>query len=248
MRYFLDIAYLGTDYHGWQIQNNASSVQAEINKALSTILRENLECLGSGRTDTGVHATKQIAHFDLDQPIDTNRLVYKMNSFLPKSIAINSCVRVKDEAHARFDAESRSYQYHLHAKKDPFKQGGSYFFTASLHLESIREACDLILSWKNFEAFSKVQTEVNHFNCDIQSIQWEEANSSHIFHVSANRFLRGMVRAMVGTLLQVGQGEMTVPQLKEVLESGDRRAAGRSVPAEGLYLTAVDYPDHIYTN
>lgn len=246
MRFFLDISYQGTSYHGWQVQNNAHTVQGEINNALSTLLRTPTDCLGSGRTDTGVHATHQIAHFDTDLQLDAEDFAYKLNSFLPKTISINNCTRVRDEAHARFDADMRSYEYHLHHHKNPFKQGLSYCFNVSLDLTAIHHACDLIADWENFQAFSRVQTEVNNFLCQIKEIKWVQANDAAVFHVSANRFLRGMVRAMVGTLLEVGQGRMSLDQLKLVLESGDRKRAGRAVPAEGLFLTRVSYPDHIY--
>ncbi|MEP0365329.1 MAG: tRNA pseudouridine(38-40) synthase TruA [Cyclobacteriaceae bacterium] len=248
VRFFLDISYLGTAFHGWQIQNNASSVQEEINKALSTILRSETECVGSGRTDTGVHATHQIAHFDTDSEAEPEALVYKLNSFLPKSISINNCRQVNNEAHARFDADMRSYEYHIHHHKNPFKQGHSYLFKATINTDLIDQACEIIKGWENFEALSRVQTEVNHFNCEIKEIKWQATNEGSFFHVSANRFLRGMVRAIVGTLLEVGQGRMALDQFKEVLESGDRRKAGRAVPPEGLYLTRVSYPDHIYIN
>jgi tRNA pseudouridine38-40 synthase len=246
MRYFLDISYLGTDFHGWQIQNNAHSVQAELNQALSTILRSDISCLGSGRTDTGVHARQQIVHFDVPEPIDEEQLTFKLNSLLPKSVAVQSCKRVKDEAHARFDAEMRAYEYHIHCAKNPFKEGLSYYYNLALDERLMTEACSIIRQWRNFQAFSKVQTEVNHFECEITEIHWEPTNQGYIFHVSANRFLRGMVRAIVGTLLEVNRGKMSIDQLKAALESGDRRKAGRAVPAEGLYLTRVVYPESIY--
>ena len=248
MRFFLDIAYLGTAFHGWQVQNNAATVQGEINKALSTILRSEISCMGSGRTDTGVHATQQIAHFDFHQELVPTDLVRKLNRFLPVSIAIKSCVQVTKEAHARFDAESRTYEYHIHTHKNPFKEGRSYLFAAALDLEAIDAGCQLILAWENFQAFSRVRTEVNNFNCEIAEIKWVETSDGFVFHVSANRFLRGMVRAIVGTLLEVGQGRMSLDQLRSVLEREDRRNAGRAVPADGLFLTRVSYPEHIYIN
>ncbi len=246
MRFFLDIAYLGTAFHGWQIQNNAHTVQAEINKALSTVLRNEIACMGSGRTDTGVHASQQIAHFDTEETFVPANLVYKLNAFLPKTIGIKDCLPVKPEAHARFDADVRSYEYHIHTLKNPFKEGQSYLFAAELDLAAIDAACQLILGWQNFQAFCRVRTEVNTFNCDIKEIKWVPTNEGYIFHVSANRFLRGMVRAMVGTLLDVGQGRMSIEQLKSALESGDRRKVGRAVPPDGLFLTRVSYPDHLF--
>ncbi|HCX20373.1 MAG: tRNA pseudouridine(38-40) synthase TruA [Flammeovirgaceae bacterium] len=246
MRYFLDIAYRGTTFHGWQIQPNASTVQEEINKAVSMLLQQPMECLGSGRTDTGVHASQQIAHLDIHSEIDKDQLQYRLNALLPQEISVNGIRQVKEEAHARFDATSRSYEYHIHKQKNPFKTGLSYFFNRHVDIELINQACELIKGWQNFQAFSKVHTDVKTFDCTIHHIEWKESNDSHVFSVSANRFLRGMVRAMVGTLLEIGQNKMSVADLEEVLKSGIRSNAGRSAPPEGLFLTAVDYPKDIY--
>ncbi|WP_421873746.1 tRNA pseudouridine(38-40) synthase TruA [Marinoscillum sp.] len=246
LRYFLDIAYRGTSFHGWQIQPNAITVQEEINRALTTLLQTETECLGSGRTDTGVHASQQIAHFDTDSELDNDQLQYKLNALLPYEISINAVRRVKDEAHARFDATSRSYEYHIHKQKNPFKAGLSYLFTRELDIEKINEATQVLLNWQNFQAFSKVHTDVKTFDCTIHQIRWQEPNDSHVFSVSANRFLRGMVRAMVGTLLEIGQNKMSISDLEMVLKSGVRSNAGRSAPPEGLFLTAVEYPKDIY--
>lgn len=246
MRYFLDISYLGTAFHGWQVQKNAHSVQVEINQALSTLLRKETECLGSGRTDTGVHARQQIAHFDSEKKIDTGNFFLRLNKLLPREIAINKIIEVTPGAHARFDALSRGYEYHIIQIKDPFRHGQAYFFPRKLDQEAINEGMRLLKTWKNFQAFSKVHTDVNHFDCEIYHMEWKQTNDSHLFSVRANRFLRGMVRAMVGTLLEVGQNRVNVAELKQILESRDRSAAGRSVPAEGLHLTEVKYPDTIY--
>ncbi|VXD20804.1 tRNA pseudouridine(38-40) synthase TruA [Marinoscillum sp. 108] len=246
MRYFLDISYRGTAFHGWQIQPNAHTVQEEINRALSIILQQDISCLGSGRTDTGVHALQQIAHFDAELSDTLDQLQYRLNGLLPAEVSINSIRPVKPEAHARFDAVRRTYHYHLHRQKDPFKTGVSYFFSRSLEAAPIQEAIGLMKNWKNFQAFSKVHTDVNHFDCDIYEINWQETNEGYVFSVSANRFLRGMIRAMVGTLLEVGQGRLNQTDLKNILESGERSRAGRAVPAEGLFLTEVKYPESIY--
>lgn len=246
MRYFLDISYLGTAYHGWQIQKNAHSVQAEINQALTTLLRTETDCVGSGRTDTGVHARQQIAHFDTAKKIRTEDFAFRLNKLLPKDISINAIQPVIPEAHARFDAESRSYEYRIHAKKDPFSLSMSYFFNKELDLHGIREGISLLRRATNFQAFSKVHTDVNHFDCDIYDMSWKETNEGHVFFVRANRFLRGMVRALVGTLLEMGQNRLSVQGLQQILESRNRSTAGRSVPASGLYLTEVKYPDTIY--
>ncbi|MBV6644711.1 MAG: tRNA pseudouridine(38-40) synthase TruA [Cyclobacteriaceae bacterium] len=246
MRYFLDISYLGTQYHGWQLQNNAISIQQVLEKALTTILQVPTSCTGSGRTDTGVHARQQVAHFDTDVVLDELDFVYKLNSFLPGDIAVNSCRQVNDEAHARFDATRRSYQYFIHQNKNPFQQDKSYFFSPKLDFGQMNRGADMLSKWEDFQSFSKVNTDVNHFNCIIYEAKWEQENDSIVFSVSANRFLRGMVRAMVGTLLDLGLTKIDLKQLKEILESRHRSAAGRAVPAEGLYLTEVAYPNDIY--
>lgn len=242
----MDISYRGTAYHGWQVQKNAHTVQAEINSALSTLLQTETVCTGSGRTDTGVHALQQIAHFDCERELDAQDFSYRLNAFLPTEIAVNRIHPVTPEAHARFDAEVRSYHYLIHKQKDPFRLELSYQFSAPLDLEAITAGMEVIRHWKNFQAFSKVHTQVNHFACEILDISWKETNEGHVFSVSANRFLRGMVRAMVGTLLEMGQNKLDRNGLIKILESGDRSSAGRAVPPHGLYLTAVKYPINIY--
>lgn len=246
MRYFVDLSYRGTAFHGWQLQPNAHTVQAEVQDALSTILQKPMEVTGSGRTDAGVHAVQQVAHFDAELSMKTDQLIYRLNGLLPPEVSINAIQSVKPDAHARFDAGSRAYQYLIHQKKNPFKEGLSYYFPKALSAERIREALPIINSWKNFQAFSKVHTDVNHFDCEIFDLWWEETNDGYQFSVSANRFLRGMVRAMVGTLLEIGLGRMTYNELKAVLESGNRSLAGRAVPPHGLYLAAVKYPSSVY--
>ena len=242
----MDITYEGTAFNGWQSQPNGTTIQEEIEQALKLLLKKETPITGSGRTDSGVHAKQQIAHFDADG-VDTEQLVYKLNSFLPKAIAVNSIVPVNPEVSARFDAKARLYHYHIHQAKDPFKSGQSYYFTADLDLSQIRQACELIKNWQNFECFSRVHTEVNHFNCDIFEATWENDGKNHLFRIKANRFLRGMVRAIVGTLIDVGTGKTSLEGLQRILESNDRSQAGRAVPAEGLYLQEVSYPQKIYS-
>ncbi|BDD03421.1 tRNA pseudouridine(38-40) synthase TruA [Aureibacter tunicatorum] len=247
MRYFLEIAYKGTAYHGWQIQNNASSVQGEIQEALSKILREKIEITGSGRTDTGVHALQQFAHFDYNSSLDLNLTTYKLNSILPKNIAIIRTSQVKDEAHARFDADKRSYIYKLHTFKDPFTENSSHYHRESLNLEQMNIACEHLLGRKDFKCFSKVKTEVNNFFCEITNAQWIQTSSNNFeFHISANRFLRNMVRAIVGTLLEIGTGKQKPEHILHVIEAKSRQKAGKSVPACGLYLSKVEYDNSIY--
>jgi len=246
VRYFLDISYKGTNYSGWQVQLNANTVQAELNTALSTLLKNLIETLGSGRTDAGVHAHQQIAHSDTDEILQPEDFLYKLNSLLPKDIAIRGLQGVKDEAHARFDATSRSYRYFIHNRKEPFVLNSSYFFHPTLDFDLIREAIDILKIQKDFESFSKVHTEVNNFNCDIFDARWELTSNGFVFYIRANRFLRGMVRALVGTLLDIGQQRTSIDQLKEILKSKNRSEAGRSVPPDGLYLDSIQYPDNIY--
>lgn len=241
----MDISYRGTNFNGWQIQPNGVTVQEEIEKALSTILKTEVAVAGSGRTDTGVHATQQVAHFDAGK-IDAEKLAFKLNSFLNEDISINEIRQVKEDVSARFEATSRTYHYHLNQAKSPFKKGVSYYFRPELDVSLINQACEIIKNWQNFECFSKVHTEVNNFNCEIFQAKWVQEGSNHLFEISANRFLRGMVRAVVGTLIDVGLGKTSLEDFREILASNDRRKAGRAVPAEGLFLQKVVYPKDIY--
>lgn len=201
--------------------------------------------MGSGRTDAGVHALMQVAHFDteVDLPDDFR---YKLNSILPDDIAVHGVRQVKEESSARFDAISRSYLYKIHRSKQPFLTGYSYFFTKELDLEVMETACGILKDHKDFQCFSKVHTDVNNYLCELHHASWESRNDTVIFSVRANRFLRGMVRAMVGTLLDIGQGRQSVEELEEILKSKDRKRAGRSVPAHGLYLSEIKFPDNIF--
>ncbi len=243
-RYFLDISYKGTNYHGWQIQDNANTVQTELEKALSTILRIKTPVMGSGRTDTGVHAQQQIVHFEFDGVLE--EIPFKLNSLLPYDITVNGVREVNPEAHARFDATQRAYEYHLHQKRNPFKEGLSYFYAKPLNVDLMNHAASHLIGEQDFQSFSKVKTEVNNFICTIEKAEWISHNDSLVFCVTANRFLRGMVRALVGTLLEVGLKKMSPEEFKAVIEKRDRKMAGRSVPPEGLYLTTVVYPSQIY--
>ena len=245
-RYFLDISYDGSPYHGWQAQINAHSVQEEIETALTTLLREPISILGSGRTDKGVHAKQQIAHVDLNNDLEPAELAFKMNALMPLSVGINEIKKVNPETHARFDATSRSYEYHIALRKDPFTEKFAYYHSHSLNVAAMNEAAEHLLGKHDFESYSKVKTDVNTFNCEVSSMNWEVRQNSLVFHVSANRFLRGMVRALVGTLLEVGQDKLNIEQFRTILEAKDRTKAGRSVPPHGLFLSQVDYPSHIY--
>lgn len=245
-RYFLEISYDGSAYHGWQVQKNAISVQEIINNALSKKLREDILCTGSGRTDTGVHAVMQVVHFDCLTTLDDPKgFLFQLNSILPNDISANNLFVVNRDASARFDAESRSYIYQIHQFKNPFLQGRSYFYTKPLDVALMNKACGHLLEWTDYEAFSKVHTDVNTFECKITAANWKHDNGKLVFSVTANRFLRGMVRTLVGTMLDLGENKISLTDFQAILESRDRRRAGRSVPACGLYLSNIEFPETI---
>jgi tRNA pseudouridine38-40 synthase len=246
MRFFIELSYKGTNYHGWQEQPNANTVQAEINRALSTILNTNIEVIGAGRTDTGVHANQMFAHFDCDIDFDIQNLMFKLNSFLPSDIAIKDIFKVKEDANCRFDALSRTYQYHIIQKKDPFNKT-AYFLQNDLDIKAMNEACKYIIGKQDFTSFSKVNTQTFTNNCDVMFAQWEVVNTNLIFTIKADRFLRNMVRAIVGTLLDVGFGKIIAADLAKIIAAKDRSKSGVSVPAHALFLTEVKYPNKIRT-
>ena len=241
MRYLLDIAYNGTNYHGWQMQNNAVSVQQILEEALSRLLREPIRITGSGRTDTGVHAEQQPAHFDIEKELDCELILFRLNAMLPPDVAIKVLEPTNEGFHARFSAKKRRYAYRICRKKNPFMLNQCYLFARPLNIEAMNEAAKLLLQWEDFECFSKVATDVKHFRCNVTEAQWVENGNELIFYVSANRFLRNMVRAIVGTLLDVGEGKISVDDVQKILESRKRSKAGRSAPAQGLYLIEVTY-------
>lgn len=245
LRYFIELSYNGKNYHGWQIQPNAISVQEVLEKALSTLLRVKTGVVGAGRTDTGVHASQIFAHFDTENRVDENEFTYKLNSILPKTIVVDKVFRVTDDSHARFHAVKRSYEYKIITKKDPFLHEYTHLMKLPLDVDKMNKAAHILLNYTNFKCFSKVKTEVHTFNCDITKAIWVKENNQLVFHITANRFLRNMVRAIVGTLLNVGLGKIEVSAIHEIIKSEDRGAAGVSVPAQGLYLTKVEYPENI---
>ena len=241
MRYFIELSYKGTNYHGWQIQPDASSVQEEITKALATILQEKILLVGAGRTDAGVHASQMFAHVDTVKKL-TDDYVHKLNAILPNDIVIKSIKEVSDETHARFDAVSRTYEYRILLGRDPFLLDTTWqLHQKNLQIEKMNEAANLLFEYEDFESFSKVKTDVNTFNCTIMKAVWTLEDKHLIFHIKANRFLRNMVRAIVGTLLEVGLGKKTVEDFRKIIESKKRSEAGLSVPAKGLFLTEVCY-------
>jgi tRNA pseudouridine38-40 synthase len=242
MRYFLEFAYKGTNYHGWQYQPNASSVQETLNKALSTLYKTEIDLVGAGRTDTGVHAKQMFAHFDLDFEIDVPHYIHKLNSFLPADIAILNIHLVTDDNHARFDATKRTYEYHIHNTKEVFSADTSWHYHNQLNIELMNEACKELFNHTDFECFSKVHTDVNTFNCKIMEAHWQQNGNKLIFTIAADRFLRNMVRAIVGTMVNIGLEKVSLQEFKQIIECKDRNKAGFSVPAHGLYLTKVEYP------
>ena len=241
MRYFIEFAYKGTQYHGWQYQPHASSVQETLNKALSVIFKTEINCVGAGRTDAGVHARQMYAHFDLPTTIDIPFYIHKLNAFLPKDIAVLNLHQVHEEAHARFDAVKRTYEYHIHTKKNAFDCDNSWYYGIPLNVSLMNEACKILFKYTDFECFSKTNTDVNTFNCVVFEAHWEAKEGTLIFTISADRFLRNMVRAIVGTMIAIGLGKISLTNFVEIIESKDRKKAGFSVPAHGLYLTKVEY-------
>ena len=246
-RFFLELAYNGTKYHGWQIQPNAISVQEVLNDCLSKILREAINVVGCGRTDTGVHASYFVAHFDCEnEEIDEHFFCHKMNRILPKDIAVYSLVKVYGETHSRFSAFSRTYEYHLVDQKNPFLQGFAYQSHVPLDFDVMNKAAETLFAYIDFTSFSKLHTEVKTNNCKVTKAVWEFKNGKWIFTISADRFLRNMVRAIVGTLLEVGRGKMTIADFAKVIEAKDRGVAGTSAPAHALYLVNVGYPKELF--
>ncbi|MEB0248737.1 MULTISPECIES: tRNA pseudouridine(38-40) synthase TruA [unclassified Mucilaginibacter] len=243
-RYFIELAYDGTNYHGWQVQPNAVTVQEVLDKALTTLLRQSIETVGCGRTDTGVHAKDFFAHLDVQSMVHEPSTIDKrsLNALLPHDIAIKSIIPVNPEAHARFDATLRSYEYHIHFEKNPFLNNYSWLIRDKPNLELMNRAAAIVMEYTDFSCFSKSNTQVKTNNCKIAKAEWVETENGIVFHVSADRFLRNMVRAIVGTLLQVGKSEMQPEDIRKVIESKNRSKAGTSVPACGLYLTEIKYP------
>ncbi len=242
-RFFVRLNYKGLNFHGWQIQPNAITVQETLEKAFSLILQEEIKIVGCGRTDTGVHASCFYAHFDCKSPLsDLGKLTYKLNSLLPKDIAIQEIFTVNKEAHARFDATERTYKYYISKEKIPFRYEESYFYPFPLAVETMNEAAKKLLDYTDFTSFSKLHTDVKTNSCVIKEAYWEEANTQLIFTITADRFLRNMVRAIVGTLLEVGKGKCSVGKFCEIIEAKDRGKAGSSAPAEGLFLHKISYP------
>lgn len=245
-RYFIQLAYNGSNYHGWQVQPNAVSVQSVLEKALSLLLSEKIDVVGAGRTDTGVHASFYVAHIQPVKEIsDLEHLLFKLNSFLPNDIRVDTIFEVQDDMHARFSATSRTYRYHLANRKEPFRQGFTSYNSRNIDVDAMNMACELLIQTSDFTSFSKLHTDVKTNLCNVTKAFWFYENDLLVFEISADRFLRNMVRAVVGTLLDVGLGKSTIDDFQLIIEAKNRGAAGASVPAHALFLTDISYPEPV---
>ena len=244
----MDLSYDGTNYHGWQNQPNAISVQSCIENALSILIKADTPIYGAGRTDSGVHAVKMYAHFDVLELTSMSKLLHDLNSFLPKDISINKIYKVNLDSHARFDALAREYEYKISLIKNVFSTQRSYYIKNSLDIKLMNDACEIMLNHTNFKCFSKSKTDVKTYNCDLKYAKWKINDNELIFTIKANRFLRNMVRAIVGTLIHVGLKKISLQDFEKVIISQDRTKAGPSVPAHALYLTNIFYPKELMLN
>ena len=248
MRYFLELSYNGASYHGWQNQPNAISVQETIEHALSVLLKTKTPIVGAGRTDAGVHAKQMFAHFDVENALNKEQLKHRLNSFLPSGIAVLNIIEVTENAHARFDAISRTYEYWISLSKNPFLSQFSYQLHYEPDIEKMNDACRVLFEYTDFQCFSKSNTDVKTYICELMQANWQWQNEKLVFTIQADRFLRNMVRAVVGTLLEVGKGNISKEDVKNIIESKNRSRAGASVPAHALYLTNIAYPKELFQN
>ena len=244
MRFFIELSFNGSNLHGWQIQPNANTIQAELNKALSAILNNVISVVGAGRTDAGVHAKQMFAHFDFEGDLEIEILLTKLNGFLPNNISIHQIFKVDDNAHARFDAISRTYQYYIINEKNPFNKN-VYLHYKTLNIDAMNLACKYVLGKQDFTSFSKLHSQTHTNNCDVMIANWQQQEDELIFTIKADRFLRNMVRAIVGTLLKVGEGKIIAEKIKEIIAKKDRSEAGISVPAHALFITKIEYPERL---
>ncbi|MBL4708487.1 MAG: tRNA pseudouridine(38-40) synthase TruA [Flavobacteriales bacterium] len=241
-RYFLYLKFKGTKYHGWQIQPNGISVQEEVEQAIAILLQKKIALTAAGRTDAGVHASCMVAHFEHDKNIVRDKFMFHLNNILSESISIYDLKEVTLDFHARFAAKSRTYRYSISADKNPFQEEITHRYSKKIELEKMNEAARLMLGERDFSCFSKSKTQTFTNNCDLQKAEWFEKDGTYIFEIRANRFLRNMVRAIVGTLLEVGEGKRTLESIPVLIDSKDRSNAGVSVPAKGLFLVDIEYP------
>lgn len=243
-RYFLELCYDGASFGGFQIQNNVDTIQGAVQAALKTLYREDIELTGASRTDAGVHALQNFFHFDTDTAI-TQKQVYNLNAILPNTIVIKAIYEVPPTAHCRFDATTRSYIYKLHTQKDPFLEGRSWYYPFPIDFSLLNQATQTLLNFTHYESFSKKNTSVNTFECSVSKALWQVEGTNLYFHIDSNRFLRGMIRGLVGTLLQVGRGQITVEEWMDIVASNNEQRVDFSTPAYGLYLSAIQYPDFL---
>lgn len=243
-RYALNLAYDGSKYHGWQAQTNAVTVQEKVRNALQTILRHKTCVHGAGRTDTGVHASFFVAHFDaIDEIEDENKFKRSLNGILGKDIAIYHVTKIDKGFHSRFDATSRTYKYFIHINKNPFVKQTSHKFCHDLNVDQMNKACEILLEYKNFKSFEKAHSDNKTSICDVRFAKWEVIENGIVFTITADRFLRNMVRSIVGTMLDVGQGKTSNEKFRKIVESKNRRKAGKSAEAAGLFLVDIQYPE-----
>lgn len=240
LRYFLEVSYKGTNYSGFQSQKNANSIQEEVEKAFQILHKEKAVLTGSSRTDAGVHALQNFFHFDFERSLHPH-LVYKINAILPEDIVVKSVRQVHPDAHCRFDAVSREYKYFVYRQKDPFLRDRAYYYPYKINIEKLQQAATILTQYQDFTSFSKRNTQVKTFVCQIQQSEWFQENGCLVYNVKANRFLRGMVRALVATMLKVGRGTIDLEEFRRIIEAKDCTQASFAVPATGLFLIAVNY-------
>lgn len=240
-RYFLEVSYKGTNYSGFQLQNNANTIQAEIEKAFTILQKDKVIFTGSSRTDTGVHALQNFFHFDYEAAIHPH-FIYKINAILPEDIVVKQVIPVAADAHCRFDAVSREYKYFIYRHKDPFLKDRAFYFPYKLDIDKLQEAAGIVKEYQDFTSFSKRNTQVKTFICQIEQSEWLYENECLVYSIKANRFLRGMVRALTATMLKVGRDTISLKEFKRIIEAKDCTQASFAVPAHGLFLTRVDYP------
>lgn len=240
-RYFMEVMYKGTQYSGFQVQDNAVTIQSEIEKAFAVLQRKEVDLTGSSRTDANVHAIQNFFHFDFDEPLHP-QFLYKINAILPRDIVVKNVYLMEQDAHCRFDATGRTYQYYIYQKKDPFLEDRAYFFPYTIDLPLMQEAAGIVKEYRDFTSFSKRNTQVKTYLCSIDISEWKIEKDLLVYRVSGNRFLRGMVRGLVGTMLQVGRGKITIDDFRKIIESKDCSNADFAVPGHGLFLVEVNYP------
>lgn len=242
-RYFIDVCYDGASFGGFQIQQNQQTIQGELENAMTIIFRQSIPLTGASRTDAGVHAMQNFLHFDTDLEI-TSKHIYNLNSILPNRIVVNNIYGVPNDAHSRFDAIKRAYLYKMHTQKSPFLEGRSWFYPFPVNILAMQQAANVLLTYTDFESFSKKKTTVNTFDCTITKAQWLQEGSIITFNIDANRFLRGMIRGLVGTMLQIGRGQINLDDFQEIIRSKNEQKVDFSTPAHGLYLSEITYPDY----